>query len=256
MEPDGYDYAQWVAQDPAPLADFLMPSLPPEPAEGGAWAGDGGDGGDGYSGEGGSDSPGVRYYEEESYPGGGAGGADIQPMPAGRAPDVPRVEVLPDGSFVYRGEDSPGVRPMRPPSEDQFTRNLDKLVEVGIAALRLNQAYRQTGAPSVRLSGSAGAYATVARRDGYLYSSGPAGQSKRKPDKGVPYLTDDGAMIVNNGDGTFDLADGGPSPKRMRYPDAATGLPSLSLGSGFDLRAIPPAVWALGAVAALALLRR
>jgi len=175
---------------------------------------------------------------------------DRMPQPADTLPA--RVETLPDGSFVLRPRNAPGTGPVQSPTDDAFTRTLDRAVEVGIAALRLNQAYRQAGSPAPRVSGSLGSVATVAGRDGWLVTTTTAGTTRRMPTKGQPYLTPDGATILNNGDGTYDLIEPSGARQVLRYAGGATS----SGGALASLSSIPPALLIGGALALLALARR
>lgn len=175
---------------------------------------------------------------------------DRLPQPMDSPPS--RVETLPDGSFVLRPRNSPGAGPVQSPTDDAFTRTLDRAVEVGIAALRLNQAYRQAGSPAPRVSGSVGGVSTVAGRDGWLVTTTSAGTTRRMPTRGQPYLTPDGATVLNNGDGSYDLIEPTGARQTLRYAGAATS----SGGALASLSAIPPALLIGGALALLALSRR
>lgn len=163
----------------------------------------------------------------------------------------PQIVNLPDGSFVLRPRGG-AVVTASPPSEDAFTRSLDRLVEVGVAAIRLNQAYRQAGAPAPRVSGAMGGVSTVAGRDGWLTTTTSAGVTRRKPDVGQPYVTVDGSMILNNGNGTYDLIGVDGSRQTLRY----AGMQTPGAGALAALPAVSPALLIGGALALLMLARR
>lgn len=88
-----------------------------------------------------------------------------------------------------------------------FTAITDKVGDVVIAALRINQAYRAMRNPPVQATAQATRNGTTqtARTDGTLATVNPStGQTVvTRPAAGVPYRTPDGGVVINNGNGTY-----------------------------------------------------
>jgi len=103
---------------------------------------------------------------------------------------------------------------------------LASLTQLAIAAIKINAAYQQAGNPGIRVSGQTAAGQTViASKNGTVAVNGRT----QIPPRGVPYVTPDGGIITNNGDGTYTLIDQNGISATNRYP---AGLPSV--GSGFS----------------------
>lgn len=94
----------------------------------------------------------------------------------------------------------------------------DVVTDIAIAAVKVNQAYQQAGRPQVRVSGtSSTGQTTVAKSDGTVVVNGRT----TVPPRGVPYVTPEGSVIMNNGDGTYTSVSKTGLSVTNRYPQNA-----------------------------------
>lgn len=126
-----------------------------------------------------------------------------------------------------------------------------------LAALKLNAAYQQVRNPSIAIQAqrvAANGVVTTALDTGVIQTRQPDGRvTMDRPPVGVPHSTVTGNVIVNNGNGTFDLIDPAGNRRTLPYGASSGGtLTTSPLLGGFGVDSIPP-VAIVGALGLLAL---
>jgi hypothetical protein len=164
--------------------------------------------------------------------------AGMDNAPALPTPDVP----------VYT--DTPPVVIADDGNTGNFGRDaLDFLTQAAIAAIKVNQAYQATQQkPPVRINTNP-ASGPVATAGGMLVTRNPltgATQTAR-PQAGTPYALGDGSgrVIINNGDGTYDVISANGARQHLTYPSGVPGEPTnwgllalIGIGGMFALKAL------------------
>lgn len=112
-----------------------------------------------------------------------------------------------------------------------FDNLLVSITNTALAAIRINQAWKQSKDPNIRTATISGGFTKTPNSDGYLTVTDSAGRvvGREKPATGTPYALASGQTIINNGDGTYALITPGGITSNRRYPDSTGG------GSGFSM---------------------
>ena len=168
-----------------------------------------------------------------------------------------------DGSPIEIGTGPVSSGRPAPAPVDPTSSGIDRAVELLVAGLKVKQAYDAAGRPAVQYGGQVSPGRTVtARRDGTIATTDAAtGRvTVGKPAPGVPWATQDGAIIVNQGDGTYSVAGAGQAPVTRRYPPTvnvaggiAGGLANLLGAKPGDI--VPPLLIPAIALGAMFLIR-
>ena len=150
-----------------------------------------------------------------------------------------------------------------PSSENSSLPSFGTIVQnitgTALAALSLVNAYKQTQAPVSTVSRTvtnSGAVQSV-QNDGLIHTQNPNGtQNVGMPAPGHPVSTTSGALVVNNGNGTYTLIQPNGSTQILQYPQSALNAPSYTNQPSGISAAIGsvPTVYLLGGAGLIAFL--
>lgn len=140
-----------------------------------------------------------------------------------------------DGAFDI-GSDASASGPDSFFSDWDFSSILSNVGDAFRLALQVNQAYQSAQQPPVRTSNAT----TTANSNGMLTTrTSTGGVVQTRMPVGTGYLTTDGVMVVNNGNGTFSVTNPDGSTTTRPYQPSSSGaggssnlIPLLLLGGG------------------------
>lgn len=145
-------------------------------------------------------------------------------------------------------------------SSANFASIADKVSSLVVAAVRINNAYRASNNPPVQpgLQTTPNGTAQTARSDGTLATVDPAtGRTIiTRPANGVPYLTSDGGVVINNGNGTYTRVAPTGAASTHQYAAAVPPLGQAAYSSEWVPGIPNVALLGAGAVFALLLAKR
>lgn len=157
--------------------------------------------------------------------------------------------------------------PVVAPSESFFEGvtwegTVDKLTDLAIAAIRINQAYQAANRPPVQpaVQTTRAGTTQTARTDGTLTTTDPATGRPviTRPPVGVPYELPGGGAVVNNGNGTYTLVTADGQTVTRQYPVSTPPAGAAVVQPAQWIAGVPN--WAVGAagagVLALLLMRK
>lgn len=177
-------------------------------------------------------------------------GAGVDPLATGVYDSTP----LSSPDSIDPGGSTLAVNPTAPPPSPSgviASSGGADLTQLALTALKFVGAWQSAGQPALKASNAT----TQANANGTMTVRNPNGTTSTvKMPVGTPYLTTTGELVTNNGDGSFTSIDSRGTVSTQRYP--ATSLATFGSGITIGGMTLSPTVLAVGAVAAILLLRK